>query len=85
MGLVVLWYVGSSGPGVEPVFPALAGGFFTTMPVKLLPPRSPHLFRHYAQNLHDTYPFYNRQVIWEEHQIKPLQTTQILNPVNLSV
>ena len=32
MGLVALWQVGSSGPGLEPVSPALAGGFLTTVP-----------------------------------------------------
>ena len=27
MGLVVLWHVGLPGPGIEPLFPALSGGF----------------------------------------------------------
>ena len=32
MGLVAPWPVGSSGPGIEPVSPALTGRFFTTEP-----------------------------------------------------
>ena len=32
MGLVALLHVESSGPGIKPVFPALAGGFLTTGP-----------------------------------------------------
>ena len=32
MDLVALPHVGSSGPGLEPVSPALAGGFLTTAP-----------------------------------------------------
>ena len=31
-GLVAPWHVGSSGTGIEPVSPALAGGFLTTGP-----------------------------------------------------
>ena len=32
MGLVALRHVGSSGAGLKPVSPALAGGFLTTVP-----------------------------------------------------
>ena len=31
-GLVAPWHVGLPGPGLEPVSPALAGGFLTTVP-----------------------------------------------------
>ena len=32
MGLVAPWHVDLPGPGLEPVSPALAGGFLTTVP-----------------------------------------------------
>ena len=32
MGLVVLRHVDSAGTGIQPVFPALAGGFLSTVP-----------------------------------------------------
>ena len=32
MGLVAPWHVGSSWTGIEPMSPALAGGFLTTAP-----------------------------------------------------
>ena len=32
MGLVAPWHVGSSGPGVEPMSPTVAGGFLATGP-----------------------------------------------------
>ena len=32
MELVAPWHVGSLGSGIEPVPPALTGGFFTTEP-----------------------------------------------------
>ena len=31
-GLVALWHVGSSEPGLELMYPALAGGLLTTVP-----------------------------------------------------
>ena len=31
-GLVAPWHMGSSGPGIEPMYPALAGGFIITGP-----------------------------------------------------
>ena len=37
MGLVALQHVGLPGPGIQPVSPILAGGFFTTKP-----PGKPH-------------------------------------------
>ena len=32
MGLVVPWHVESSGPGIKPMSPALAGVFLSTVP-----------------------------------------------------
>ena len=32
MGSFAPWHVGSSGPGIEPMFPVLAGEFLTTRP-----------------------------------------------------
>ena len=46
MGLVALWYVESSVPGIEPVSPALGGIFLTTgkVPIIFFPLRVKTIF-----------------------------------------